>query len=1033
MKLNTLPAGSMDAVYQNTTNQGKTETSGASAGQPEGIPAGMTGGVWFGAAGDRNVRGKDEVPGIYTDQAEYAAGADDKEIVQDSGEEEKTPEELAESVTKEDYLDIAAEGYTLEGFNLERLARAIERIKEGRALRDASVEAQQKKQQENRENVKKAAQGMVQGNPVVQYIAELLSSADIPVTDTKLKEFSEAAQLGIEGIYSGITDAAKAYLIGNRQQPSIDNLYRAAHSGTAGTQALSEDVWQQLQSSAQSILKETGIAADAKGMSDARWLIEHNLPMTAENLLYKSELDELSEKKDISEMLDKIIAQMKQGKNAEKTNLADAPWELKETKAVQEARKVLENILPETVDEAAARWKSGIQGEDGWSLDFLQKLQQELAAGGSGTKLQDITARRQLEEVRLRLTLDAGRKLIRQGIRLDTDGLGKIVQGLRELENEYYGKLFQETTGQRAEADEISLLRQTDEALADLKTAPMQLLGVTFATRSVETLHTLHESGSRLTMQAERAQERYEALMTKPRSDMGDTVKEAFRSVDPLLSEMGMEATDENRRAVRMLTYNHVELTEENLYEMKLYDAKVQQVFRDMNPAACARMIQRGINPLDMPVDELSQTLRTIREQEGASTEEKYSSYLVKLDQHKELSSEEREAYIGIYRLLHQVAKSDGAAVGALAASGRELTLSNLLSAVRTARRGSVDTRVDDRFGGLEELNVRGKSISEQINGAFLYPRQLAEELADTLTPERIYQAGGADEVMEMELEQLADRMRQANLTDESGQYAQAKVDDLVQMVAESEPEQAFLRACGQEVTPAGIRAAKGLTSAQSVYGRLKELAARYDISAETPAFDAEKITNREKMKEMVEKWNQSADNTIEQLFEHTKLTGQDSVSLLSMRGMIRLAGALSEREYYEIPLRSESGFVKLNLTVQHSGGAKGSARIAFRGEERNMSFELSMENRKLNCYVSMDSRDELEQMKQIESNVIESLKEQGFEVTQWNYGLMTRLSGSALNGFPAQDVQEHAEAEATRTDDLYLAAKIIVKAVQSR
>ena len=53
--------------------------------------------------------------------------------------------------------------------------------------------------------------------------------------------------------------------------------------------------------------------------------------------------------------------------------------------------------------------------------------------------------------------------------------------------------------------------------------------------------------------------------------------------------------------------------------------------------------------------------------------------------------------------------------------------------------------------------------------------------------------------------------------------------------------------------------------------------------------------------------------------------------------------------------------------------------------------------------------------------------------MTQWNYGLKTRSSGSALNGFPAQDVQEHAEAEATRTDDLYLAAKIIVKAVQSR
>ena len=59
-------------------------------------------------------------------------------------------------------------------------------------------------------------------------------------------------------------------------------------------------------------------------------------------------------------------------------------------------------------------------------------------------------------------------------------------------------------------------------------------------------------------------------------------------------------------------------------------------------------------------------------------------------------AKEARDAFIGIYRLLYQIEKSDGAAIGAAVNSGRTLTLSNLLTEARTRRNAGIDASVDD-------------------------------------------------------------------------------------------------------------------------------------------------------------------------------------------------------------------------------------------------------------------------------------------------------------------------------------------------
>lgn len=49
-----------------------------------------------------------------------------------------------------------------------------------------------------------------------------------------------------------------------------------------------------------------------------------------------------------------------------------------------------------------------------------------------------LTARRQLEETRLLMTVQANYSLLRQGISIDTEPLEKLVEDLKNQENSYY-------------------------------------------------------------------------------------------------------------------------------------------------------------------------------------------------------------------------------------------------------------------------------------------------------------------------------------------------------------------------------------------------------------------------------------------------------------------------------------------------------------------------------------------------------------------------------------------------------------------
>ena len=97
-----------------------------------------------------------------------------------------------------------------------------------------------------------------------------------------------------------------------------------------------------------------------------------------------------------------------------------------------------DGISGEAVDQAV------VEGRE-LNLRNLVKAQEKIERYGvaEGTPEQ-ISARRQLEEVRLMMTIEANRKLIESGYAIDTAELEELVDALRKLEAEQEQTLFRE-------------------------------------------------------------------------------------------------------------------------------------------------------------------------------------------------------------------------------------------------------------------------------------------------------------------------------------------------------------------------------------------------------------------------------------------------------------------------------------------------------------------------------------------------------------------------------------------------------------
>lgn len=576
-----------------------------------------------------------------------------------------------------------------------------------------------------------------------------------------------------------------------------------------------------------------------------------------------------------------------------------------------------------------------------------------------------LTARRQLEETRLKMTSEANLSLLKKGISIDTMELSQLVEELKTQENEYYSRLLSGDGIAPKEAD-VALFRNVMDTSEALKAMPAYALGIHPVDET--TLQSLYEDGAALKDTFEKAGERYETMMTAPRQDMGDSISKAFRNVDDILKDLGLETSYGNQRAVRILAYNQMELTPENIAEMKAADEEVQRAFDHLKPAVVRTMIKEGMNPLDMSFEEINTVSEQIQEEQGITEEEKFSKYLYKLEQNKEISEEERSAYIGVYRLIRQVEKTDGAAIGALLQQGGDITLRGLLTQVRSAKHGAMDYQVDDDFGGVQTKEGAGISITEQIEGA--YQKNKLSDVKDGLAPEKVAPFMKDEKWLSMTPEELADAMKEVEQKEETEvAYRKEQVQELSQAAAAPQEVYEWLEQLDMPATVNRVLAAADyMNNRNQVFNRLFKMADRSEnLSEELENIKekifsdfAEAVKTPKEMAEAQRKLADTAENVMKtMMMSEDNLTSLDLQELKMMHTQIALGSAAAKKEEYAVPVLVQGETCNVSLKIVRGEEKKGLVDVVFETDRLGrVAAQLRAGKEKISGYIAAESKE---------------------------------------------------------------------------
>ena len=763
-------------------------------------------------------------------------------------------------------------------------------------------------------------------------LAKAMKQADIPLNEANAKKINEAAR-EIEEV-SDISDSAIRYMLVQNQRPTIENVYLAnfSASGSGAKQAtgyysLGMQGYLAKQADTADIasimpdIRKTVEAFELEdidietGVKEATWLVEKGLDITKSNIVKLDALMNTKLPEDYGEACRIAANALSRGDEPKKADLGRDTENIYD-KAVRIAEDT-EAVTDKQVETVVSSGKV-LNLKNLWNAQEYFGVSVGAKETLAGAVPNEITAtgnvpvangQALLAEVRLRMTLDANVSMLKRGIQIDTLPLSRLVDELRTTQQRIDEVIVQKTTereGQNISSDRQGIAASTEiykatrQAVAEIPFVPAAVIG-RLKLEQEYSLTTVHETGTDMKARYEAAGQSYEALMTAPRRDMGDSISKAFRNVDDILSDMRMPVNDENRKAVRILGYNSMEISESNIDRIREATQKVTNAVNALTPAKTLELIRQGINPMEMGIDELTDVLSKLSTQEA---DEKYSRFLYKLEKSGGISDSEREAYIGIYRLVNRLEKTDAAAVGSLVNSDRDITFKSLLSGMRS-RKISFNETIDDDYGLLQDTVQKGISISDQIEQAFA--KVTGKDADDKLSEE----------------------------------YMKESYREYMQTLSENIPEADALLQRGETVTVNNMAASHALASSdENVFKLLK----KYERSNEEKnGIDKEAMSGYETaVRELIDgfedrdsakKAYSSVIDLSKQMIEDIRYTADNTIDLKQMTMCFRqltIASARADREEYTVPVQIGDEMTAVNLTLRHEEGSKGEVFIGF-------------------------------------------------------------------------------------------------------
>lgn len=867
-------------------------------------------------------------------------------------------------------------------------------------------------------------------------LANVLAQAQIEEGDISNLVFtSSGAQIAGTDVKLQVGNKDILYLLKNRQPLTQETLYKAHYSGQreiaaveefgrdtayAAKQAAQQIVSKPQQSAGQSVytpgedgnadsglqaqlahvIMQAGFAVDETSMAGANLLLANDIPVTTDSVrAYMQMKTQIG--KDIGE-----LPTVQQAEKRQTQELETRAAKLRQDAASITAEDVAQAVRTErpiTIAAlVAAHYDGARDGQTGGqpvgaydeTADKGTQSQDDRSAGSDiqNQTLREVTALRQLEEIRLSMTQSVTVRMLSVDINIDTRELAQVVAKLRNAEAQLTQEMFAKQ-GVAPTEENKAIYQQMQADLQTIGTAPAARLGVLAGTDALQSV-TVHgfaklvQEENQIGGQAGDMQRRmsdnnvpdgvadistqtirrsadfaamergYEALGTAPRADMGDSIRKAFSNIEDILTDMNLPVDEEHTRAVQILGYNRTEITEENIAQIIEYDRAVNDMLAACHPNAVLSMIRDGINPLDMTVDELNQTLRNKNYEAGVKETDDFATYLRDVEKRGQISAEERAGYIGLYRVFKQLEKSGDREAGYLFANNSRLTVRNLITAMRSRKAAGMEVVVDDSFGMLADLQTRGEKMDDQIARAYA-GRVGADDIPigqirmgendeyvsqnEPMAAQEEYK-NPWETISDSPALAQAEQLLWANDIEESAQNLEAADYILQGMSAGPEAEAAQRELVRGQMHPEAVNHQASMnfyTFASQIWKQIgwQDHTKEDAVDAETDAmakslageeialpFESELLLKQiEADADLAQMYADIRQQMVEQMYDRAEegnITSDQMQGMKVVQAGFRILGAMAGRRQYQLPVETESGMKVVNLTMQ-TGGAE--------------------------------------------------------------------------------------------------------------
>ncbi len=938
---------------------------------------------------------------------------------------------MANTLSAEDFAKGAEEGFDLAATDPEETVTILDKIKA--TLAQAGTEIIGYTDDLSSKQLAKitGSQGLA------DKIAASFHKNDIPVNQTNTeKVMNNLSQM--EEV-KDLSEGALKYMTLNDLEPTIENLYLAQHATNGQSQrnrgfisleaegyyAKKADImdFESIKDQAVKVIEESGLETSDENIDRAKWMIEQSIPLTTKNLQKIDQLTKLELPLDEDQVINAAVKEI-----ADKKPVIISEDESLENN-VQKAVNVFNQTMEITDEDIEAVVKDNktlnlknlheAHEENASSIKDENAIEEKAVAAVTGSEdAKQLEARIQMEEVRLKMTVSANIRLIDKGFSIDTEPIKNLLDELnKELGN--LGKIFfpnttEDEQGIKEATSKYMLYEESNIKISAFRSYPVGVIGK-LSDNGKESLGEIIDKGYSLKLRYEKAGATYEAVGTAPRADLGDNIKKAFRNVTDILEDLGEAVNEENKRVVRILGYNRMEVTRDNIEKVRTVDEKLMNVLEKLKPEAVLNLIRKDKNPLNMTLDELSNNLSQ-EENEASKREEKYAKFLYKLEKNAEITPEERESFVGIYRLFHQLKKTDNAAIGAVLETGAQMTIGNLLTASRTikAKKSGMDYKIDDSLVSVEEVRSENKAIDSQINTAFLYYSKKAETVYDNLEPQKLHAVQPDNEML---LDELADKLqeeavRENDLLQEKEYYSQ-QAREVRETVSRNGAEQAKdeLVAMGVEINAENLRAIMGLRGGRRGKNTVRDQVERIAHLAfkETEKKMLDDLSEAEDYKESYNDQLTELSYKLDEML--TEETGPDTYidikAIHLMQKQISVAAKMSDKGSFDIPVEVDGRTVSMHVTLKEdeTQGTKLGASLesAYYGQ---VSMAMTIEDKTVMGVFSsaLQKNEEIQSyMEDVKDRFIKALEAEEPEliVDTKNIGIMYRQTdpSSAVQG----------------------------------